>query len=111
MDAVELRRTEVSNADRKVLKTIVYREGAAYVEVRMRPGAWFGEVRVWRGARWPDLDRRWRGGMKWWIPWYSLEKQAMNAVRYVSGRTALAWLTANEVHAAIERLRRKLLEV
>ena len=45
-----------------------------------------------------------------WIPWYSLEKQALKAVRYVSDRTTMALLTAKQVHAAIERLKRELLE-
>ncbi len=96
----------MSNGDRRVLKAIVYREGTAYVEVCVRPGAWFGEVRVWRGTRWPDLVRRWRGGTKSWIPWYSLEEQAMKAVRYVSDRNTMVRLTVKEVHAAIERLKR-----
>ncbi len=96
----------MSKNDGRVLKTVVYREGTAHVEVRLRPGAWFGEVRVWRGARWPDLEKQWHGRVKSWIPWYSLENQAIKAVRHVTHRATLARLTVKEVQAAIERLKR-----
>ena len=99
----------MSSDSRRILQTVVYRERTAYVEVRARPGAWFGEVRVWRGERWPITERRWYGHLRSWLPWFSLEKQATKAVRYVSKRTTMAQLTAEEVHAAIERLRRELL--
>ncbi len=98
----------MSKGDGRVHQAIVFREGTAHVDIRVRPGAWFGEVRVWRGARWPDLEKRWHGRMKSWIPWYSLEDQAVKAVRYVTHRANLARLTVKEVHAAIERLRREL---
>ncbi len=96
----------MSDRDGTVRTAVVYREGNAYVEIRVRPRGWFGEVRVWRGARWPKLDRRRHGAMKRWIPWYSLETQAMNAVRYVSNRDAMPLLAVKEVRAAIERLTR-----
>jgi hypothetical protein len=89
-----------------VLQAVVYREGTAHVDVRLGSGAWFGEVRVWRGARWPAIEKRWRGRVKGWIPWYSLEDQAIKAVRYVTHRATLARLTVKEVQAAIERLKR-----
>lgn len=91
-----------------VVRTVVYREGTAHVDIQARPGAWFGEVRIWRGDRWPELERRWYGRIRRWVPWHSLERQALRAVRYVSNRSTLALVTAKEVRAAIERLMREL---
>ncbi len=90
------------------VRAVVYREGTAHVDIQARPGAWFGEVRVWRGARWPELERRWFGRIRRWLPWHSLERQALKAVRHVSQRSTLALVTAKEVRAAIERLMREL---
>ena len=90
------------------VRTMVYRQGTAHVDIQIRPGAWFGEVRIWRGERWPKLERRWYGRIRRWVPWPSLERQTLKAVCYVSNRRTLALVTAKEVQAAIERLMREL---
>ena len=62
------------------IKVTVYRAASAHVDIKVRPGARFAEVRVWRGGRWPDLASSFRARLRGWIPWFSLERQAMRAL-------------------------------
>jgi hypothetical protein len=86
-------------------RVIVYRGSGEHVDVQIRPSAWIAEVRLWRGLRWPSLERKWLAATKPWIPWFSLETQVHRAVRQVTGGR-LTLLMAQEIRAALERVRR-----
>jgi hypothetical protein len=64
------------------VRATVFREGASHVDVKMPSSGWFGEVRAWRGQRWPDLEKVWYGRLKPWIPWFSLERQVLRAIEH-----------------------------
>lgn len=68
------------------VRATVFREGASHVDVKMPSSGWFGEVRAWRGQRWPDLEKVWYGRLKPWIPWFSLERQVLRAIEHVTQR-------------------------
>lgn len=87
-----------------VLQKTIYRSGMRYVELKLSGMASFAEVRVWRGHRWPDLERVWYARMRRWIPWFSLERQALRAVEYVAHAppsTAERAALTREVRAAV----------
>jgi len=67
------------------IRVTVYRAASAHVDIKVRPGARFAEVRVWRGGRWPDLVSRSYARLRKWIPWFSLERQALRAMELVDG--------------------------
>lgn len=96
----------MSNKSNAIQATL-YRHGAAHVDVKIRPSAWFATVRVWRGERWPDLERTWYARVRGWIPWFSLERQVWKAVAYLA-QARTTYLTAQEVGATLERVRRDL---
>jgi hypothetical protein len=68
----------------KMIRVTVLRTANVHVDVKLRPRGWFAEVRVWRGARWPELQTRLRARVRGWLPWFSLHHQVSRAVEYVS---------------------------
>lgn len=89
----------------QLARAVVYRGSGEHVDIQMRPSAWFAEVRLWRGLRWPSLERRWLAATKPWVPWFSLERQVHRAVREITGGR-LTLLMAQEIRAALERFHR-----
>ncbi len=90
-----------------VIRTTLHRGSATHVDLEIRPRAWFGRVRLWRGTRWPDLERTWFGSLRPWVPWFSLERQAVEAVAQALGSVPAAHVTravSLEVRAAVRRL-------
>ena len=67
------------------IRVTVYRAASAHVDIKVRPRARFAEVRVWRGSRWPDLVSRYYARLRRWIPWFSLERQALRAMEFMNG--------------------------
>ena len=67
------------------IRVTVYRAASAHVDIKVRPGSRFAEVRVWRGGRWPDLASRYYARLRRWIPWFSLERQALRAMEFMNG--------------------------
>ena len=67
------------------IRVTVYRAASAHVDIKVRPGARFAQVRVWRGGRWPDLVSRSYARLRRWIPWFSLERQALKAMEFMNG--------------------------
>ena len=51
----------------EVFRKTIYRAGMSYVEVKLSGAAPLAEVRVWRGHRWPDLERVWYARMRSWM--------------------------------------------
>ena len=72
------------------VRTTLFREGARHVDVKVPASGWFATVRAWRGQRWPDLEKVWYGRLKPWIPWFSLERQALRAIEHVTRRSPTA---------------------
>ncbi|NIM51262.1 MAG: hypothetical protein GTN62_15080 [Gemmatimonadales bacterium] len=68
----------------ETVHSTVYRDNTARVDVKLRASSWFAQVRVWRGRRWPDLERTWYARTRRWIPWFSLDHQVARAVEYVN---------------------------
>jgi len=66
------------------VRVTVHRTANWHVDVKVHPGARFAEIRAWRGERWPDLQKTWHARMRWWIPWFSLKRQAVRAVEYAN---------------------------
>jgi hypothetical protein len=67
------------------IRVTVYRAASAHVDIKVRPGSRFAEVRVWHGGRWPDLVGRSYARLRTWIPWFSLERQALRAMEFMNG--------------------------
>ena len=65
------------------IRVTVYRAASAHVDIKVRPGARFAEVRLWRGGRWPELVSRFYARLRQWIPWFSLERQALRAMELI----------------------------
>jgi hypothetical protein len=84
-----------------VTRTDIYRHGDARVDVKYRPGAWFAQVRVWNGARWPKVEKTWRARTKGWIPWFSLERQAVRAVE-CANRHAAVYVPRKEIRKRVQ---------
>jgi hypothetical protein len=72
------------------VQATLFRHGTSHVDVKLRPSAWFGVVRVWQGGRWPELEKIWYGRLRPWLPWFSIERQAVRAVEYVTQRPLIA---------------------
>ena len=62
----------------------IYTHGDARVDLKAHPRDWFAVIRVWDGARWPKVVRTWRARMRRWVPWFSLEHQAVRAVEFAN---------------------------
>ncbi len=86
---------------KQVTRTDIYRHGDARVDVKLRPDAWFAQVRVWNGARWPKVEKTWRARVKGWVPWFSLERQAVRAVEYANRRTSV-YLSREEIRKRVQ---------
>ncbi len=65
------------------VRVTVFQDGAAYIDVKLPLSGRIGLVRVWRGTRWPALERTWYARLRPWIPWFSLERQVMRAIEYL----------------------------
>jgi len=66
----------------EAVRATVYRDTNVRVDVKAAREAWMAQVRVWRGTRWPELVGVWRARMRWWVPWFSLERQVVRALSY-----------------------------
>ncbi len=88
----------------EAVRGTVYRHQEASVDVKLRPSGWFGQIRVWRGKRWPKLERTWYARMRSWIPWFSLERQASKAVAYVNHTTPRGGHVPPELQGALDYL-------
>ncbi len=93
------------------VRVTVHRTANWHVDVKVRPGARLAEIRAWRGDRWPDLQKKWHARMRWWIPWFTLNRQTVRAVEYASQRDDV-YLTRdelrNKVIVALRWLREEL---
>ncbi len=78
----------------------IYRHADVRVDVKISDGGWFAVVRVWNGTRWPKVERTWRAGLKRWIPWFKLERQAVRAVQYANYRAS--------VHLPVDQIRKQV---
>ena len=67
-----------------IVRVTVHRTANWHVDVKVRPRARLAEIRAWRGERWPALEKTWHARMRWWIPWFSLKRQAVRAVEYAN---------------------------
>lgn len=85
----------------QLTRTDIYRHGDARVDVKLPPDAWFAQVRVWSGARWPKVEKTWRGYVKGWVPWFSLERQAVRAVEYAN-RCASVYMPREEIRKRVQ---------
>ena len=85
----------------EAIRAEIYRHGDARVDLRIRPDAWFAQVRVWNGVRWPKVERTWHARMRGWIPWFSLERQVVRAVEYANLRTSV-FVPRDEIHKRVE---------
>ncbi len=85
----------------------IYTHGDARVDLRIRPRNWFAVIRVWDGARWPKVVRTWRAKRRRWIPWFSLERQAMRAVEFAN-RRASVHLPREEIRKHVQGALRSL---
>ena len=86
---------------KQVTRTDIYRHGDARVGVKFRPHAWFAQVRVWSGARWPKVEKTWRARVKGWVPWFSVERQAVRAVEYAN-RRASVYMRREEIRKRVQ---------
>ena len=89
------------------IRTEIYRYGDTRVDVKLRARAWFAQVRFWSGGRWPRVEKTWYARTRRWLPWFSLERQAVRAVEHANRRSH-AFLPRDDVRrrvkAAIEFL-------
>ena len=92
---------------KQVTRTDIYRHGDARVDVKLRPDAWFAQVRVWNGARWPKVEKTWRARVKGWVPWFSLERQAVRAVEYANRRSSV-YMPREEIQKRVQAALRHL---
>ncbi len=81
--------TLMRNTMRPSARTDIYRHGDVAVDVKISDGGWFAVVRVWHGTRWPKVVRTWRVPLKRWLPWFSLQRQAVRAVEYANRRASV----------------------
>ncbi len=98
----------MTHADERAIRVALYHGSDARLDVKLRPSSWFAQVRLWRGRRWPNLERTWYARMRPWIPWFSLERQALRAAAYlVDGEPPpdVERAIRDEVQVALERLR------
>lgn len=93
-------RLPTSSDMKDTVRVTVHRTANWHVDVKVRPRARFAEIRAWRGKRWPDLQKTWRARMRWWIPWFSLRRQAARAVEYVSHYDE-AYLTRDDLQRKV----------
>ncbi len=88
----------------------IYRHGDTRVDVKFPAKGWFARIRVWNGARWPKLERTWYGRTRRWVPWFSLERQAVRAIEYANRRSSVR-LPREEIkrqaRAALDNVRRE----
>ncbi len=92
---------------KQVTRADIYRHGDARVDVKLRPDAWFAQVRVWNGSRWPKVEKTWRGRVKGWVPWFSLERQAVRAVEYANRRSSV-FMPREEIRKQVQAALRHL---
>lgn len=78
----------------------IYTHGDARVDLKVHPRDWFAVIRVWDGARWPKVVRTWRARARRWVPWFSLEHQAVRAVEFANRRAS--------VHVPREEIRKRV---
>ncbi len=78
----------------------IYTHGDARVDLKVHPRDWFAVIRVWDGARWPKVVRTWRARTRRWVPWFSLEHQAVRAVEFANRRAS--------VHVPREEIRKRV---
>ncbi len=81
-------------------RTDIYRRGDTRVDVKLRPRAWFARVRFWSGGRWPRVEKTWYARSRRWVPWFSLERQAVRAVEHANRRSH-AFLPRDEVERQV----------
>ncbi len=89
-------------------RTEIYRYRDTRIDVKLRPKAWFARIRLWSGGRWPRVEKTWYARARRWVPWFSLERQAVRAVEHANRRSH-AFLPRDEVQrqvrAALQLLR------
>lgn len=68
----------------ETIRLTVFRTANVHVDVKVRSGGWFAEVRVWRGSRWPTLEASYLAAIRHWVPWFSLRRQVLRAVERVN---------------------------
>ena len=78
----------------------IYKHGNARVDLKVDSRDWLAVIRVWDGARWPKVVKTWRARMRRWVPWFSLEHQAIRAVEFANRRES--------VHVPREEIRKHL---
>ena len=83
-------------------RTDIYRYGDVRVDVQVRPKAWMARVRFWSGRRWPRLEKTWYACTRRWLPWFSLERQAVKAIEYANYRSS-AYLPRDEVRKHVRQ--------
>ncbi len=71
------------------IRVDIYKHGDARVDLKVHPRDWFAVIRVWDGARWPKVVRTWRARRRRWVPWFSLEHQAVRAVEFANRRASV----------------------
>jgi len=81
-------------------RTDIYRYGDTRVDVKLPPRAWFARVRLWSGGRWPHVEKTWYAGAHRWVPWFSLERQAVRAVEHAN-RRCHTFLSRKEVRRQV----------
>ena len=81
-------------------RTDIYRHGDLRVDLKVDPRGWFVRVRVWSGGRWPKRLRTYLAKNRRWIPWFSLERQAIRAVEHVNRRESV-FLPRDEVRRLV----------
>ena len=97
-----------THTDESAVRVTLYHGSDARLDVKLRPSSWFAQIRLWRGRRWPSLERTWYARMRPWIPWFSLERQALRAASYLADGTPppdVARTIREEVRVARERWR------
>jgi hypothetical protein len=98
----------LKHTDESAVRVTLYHGSDARLDVKLHPSSWFAQVRLWRGRRWPSLERTWYARLRPWIPWFSLERQALRAATYLSDREpppGLRRAIQQEVRIVIERMR------
>lgn len=85
----------------------IYRHADVRVDVKIGARGWFAVIRVWNGTRWPKVERTWRAGVKRWVPWFSLERQAVRAVEYANHRASV-YLSREQIRKQVRDALRTL---
>ncbi len=86
------------------IRLTLYRGSDSHLDLKVVPGARFAAIRLWRGRRWPNLERVWRARMRRWIPWFSPERQILRALQYIARHSDVR-LTRLETERVLGRAR------